>query len=218
MPLTSYPFHLLVTAYFYNTIDYKLELNGEEEKPDSIILSAFTDVSYFDCNTIPGIDDTNNRSFDTYGFFIKINNCPILWKSKSKRQTIVVKSTRDAEAVAASLAADGAMRIRLLLQELGFPQHIPTQRFEDKEDIIAVVNNNKAFLTSGRYVAIKAGFLAQLNSDNEIKFFKLKSEDQAADGFTKPLPKIKHHTWLSQINLVNYKIQKEWLLKIPKTE
>lgn len=85
----------------YSLINKKLDNNAFK-------LSCYTDADYGGC------EDTRRS---TSGVVITLNNTPVIWKSK--RQTITVTSTCEAEFIAASLGTKELLWLRNLLTELG---------------------------------------------------------------------------------------------------
>ena len=135
---------------------------------------------YADSNWAGDID--NRRS--TTGYVFLIAGGPVSWTSKT--QPTVALSTTEAEYMAAAAAAQEAIWIRTILNELGFKQHRPTIIFEDNQGCIKLTENG---VSHGRtkHIDIRHHYVREQVARNSIKFKYLQTDKMVADMLTKPL-------------------------------
>ena len=135
---------------------------------------------YADSNWAGDID--NRRS--TTGYVFLIAGGPVSWTSKT--QPTVALSTTEAEYMAAAAAAQEAIWIRTILNELGFKQHGPTIIFEDNQGCIKLTENG---VSHGRtkHIDIRHHYVREQVARNSIKFKYLQTDKMVADMLTKPL-------------------------------
>lgn len=163
-----------VLRYIQGTIKLKLCF-----KPNGNILTGFVDSDW-------GGDTTDRKS--TTGFVFKMFDCTISWTSK-KQQNVSISST-ESEYVALSLAVTEACWLRKLLLDFKLEVNEPIQINEDNRAAICLANspeNNKRL----KHLDIKFYFIKEKIDEGIVKIVYVKTEDQIADLFTKPLPRIK---------------------------
>eukprot|EP00961_Rhodomonas_salina_P204614 2761327-Rhodomonas_salina.1 len=68
-----------------------------------------------------------------------MNNAPVSWKAK--RQDCVTLSSAEAEYVAASMAGQEVIYLRVMLRGFGYEQARPTVVWEDNAACIQIANN-----------------------------------------------------------------------------
>ena len=129
---------------------------------------------------------TNARS--TSGILFSINGAPILWQSKL--QTIVARSTCEAEYVACDLAAREATWLQLFWHEICRrpltlePRTIPLKI--DSQSALALALK-KGYQARNRHFLIRAEAVRQAQERQIINLTYTPSASMAADGFTKVL-------------------------------
>ncbi|KAK2420651.1 hypothetical protein QL285_031356 [Trifolium repens] len=104
----------------------------------------------------------------------------------SKKQLIVTLSTCEAEYVAATSCVCHAIWLRNLLKELNLPQKEPTKIFVDNKSAIALAKN-PVFHDRSKHIDTRYHYIRECVSNNDVKLEYVKTHDQAADIFTKPL-------------------------------
>lgn len=139
-------------------------------------LKGFTDADYAGCT-----ESRKSRS----GFVFLLNDGPISWSSQ--RQSIVALSTAEAEYVALANGAKEAIWLCKMLNELQI-EHTTVPLFVDNQSAIKLAENAE-FHKRSKHIDVRFHFVRDLvkRQDIEIKF--VKSKDQLADIFTKPLSK-----------------------------
>ena len=116
-----------VFQYLCGTSDLALEYG-----PSSFgsHLTGYSDADH-------GGDVDSGQSTNGYAFFIG-SSC-VNWSSKW--QTVVARSTTEAEYIASNHAGAEAIWLRQFLQELGYPPTGPTTIYTDNQSAIAVAKN-----------------------------------------------------------------------------
>lgn len=142
---------------------------------DSEILKGYTDADFARC-----VD--TRRS--TTGYVFTIGDAIVTWKSQ--RQKTVAMSTTEAEYMAASEGAKEAVWLRQLLKDVGFEQKMPTTIYIDNQSAIKLVRNPE-YHHRTKHIDIKVHFIRVLCEDETISTKYIRTHDQLADMFTKPL-------------------------------
>ncbi len=167
---------LHVLKYLKGTADLGLTFDGKAAKRNVLYGYANSDWG--------GCPDTD-RSTTGYAFIL--NGASISWRSR--RQPTVATSTAHAEIISASEAAQEAIHLRMVLEELGFPQQA-TEIHEDNMLCIKIaenpVNRGKC-----KHISIRDMYVREKVSLGEIVLKHCRTEDMAADALTKILDKIK---------------------------
>jgi hypothetical protein len=114
-----------ILRYLKGTLEMSLLV-----KPESTDVVGYSDADW--------AGDTDTRR-STTGNIFKFGGTPICWKSK--RQPTVALSTAEAEYMSLAHAAQTAIWLRRLLNDLGLVQRSATKIFEDNQGCIAMVKN-----------------------------------------------------------------------------
>jgi hypothetical protein len=137
-------------------------------------------VGYSDSDWGGDVDDRKSTS----GFVFYIGNTAFTWMSK--KQPIVTLSTCEAEYVAATSCVCHAIWLRNMLKELNMPQKEPTKIFVDNKSAIALAKN-PVFHDRSKHIDTRYHYIRECVANNNVKLEYVKTHDQAADIFTKPL-------------------------------
>ncbi|KAG6418439.1 hypothetical protein SASPL_120643 [Salvia splendens] len=130
-----------------------------------------------------GAGDNDDRK-STSGYVFYMGDTAFTWMSK--KQPIVTLSTCEAEYVAATFSVCHAVWLRSLLAELGWSQKEPTTIFVDNKSAIAL-SKNPVFHNRSKHIDIRFHYIRECVANQEIQVKYVKSQDQVADIFTKPL-------------------------------
>lgn len=95
-------------------------------------------------------------------------------------------STCEAEFVAATSCVCHAIWLRSLFKELNFAQEDPTEIYIDNKSAIALAKN-PVFHDRSKHIDTKYHFIREHISKKEVELIHVKTHDQIADIFTKPL-------------------------------
>ncbi|KAH9719925.1 hypothetical protein KPL70_005931 [Citrus sinensis] len=137
-------------------------------------------VGYSDSDWGGDVDDQKS----TTGFVFFMGDTAFTWMSK--KQPIVTLSTCEVEYVAATSSVCHAIWLRNLPNELGLPQEKPTEIYVDNKSAI-VISKNPVFHDRSKHIDTRYHFIRECIARKEVQIKYVKSQDQAADIFTKPL-------------------------------
>ena len=137
-------------------------------------------VGYSDSDWGGDVDDRKS----TTGFVFFMGDTAFTWMSK--KQPIVTLSTCEAEYVAATSSVCHAIWLRNLLKELSLAQEEPTEICVDNKSAIAL-SKNPVFHDRSKHIDTRYHFIRECIARKEVQIKYVKSQDQAADIFTKPL-------------------------------
>ena len=132
-----------------------------------------------------GGDTTDSKS--TTGYLFQIGGTAITWQSK--KQSCVALSSAEAEYVALAAAAQEAIWLKQLNEDLTGKGE-PVMLYEDNQSAIAIAKNPQ-FHGRVKHINIKYHFIREQVYDNNIKLKYCQTSDMIADMLTKGLGKIK---------------------------
>ena len=124
----------------------------------------------------------------------------ITWKSK--KQTTIALSSKEAEYVALSEAAREACWLRNLYYELGYTQESQIILKGDNDGSIAMAKNQQ-FHNQSKHIVIRWHWVRDLVEEQLIKIETCRDPQQTADVLTKPLPRPKHSQHVSEMGLAS---------------
>jgi hypothetical protein len=160
-----------ILRYVKGTIDFGLLYPSSNE---------FKLVGYSDSDWGGDVDDRKS----TTEFIFYLGSSAFTWSSK--KQPIVTLSTCEAEYVAATSSVCHAIWLRKLLKELHMPQEDATEIFVDNKSAIALVKN-PVFHDRSKHIDTRYHFIRECIAKKEVQLKFVKTHDQVADIFTKPL-------------------------------
>ena len=162
--------------YLKGTADLGVTYNGDVDNKNVII--GYADSDYAG-------DKSNARS--TSGYVFMLNGAAISWRSQ--RQSVVAQSTAEAELMSASLAAQEAIHLRMLLGEMGLKQG-PIKIYEDNQPCIKIAENP---INSDRtkHIHVRFFFVRERVQRNEIQLEYKPTNEMVADCLTKSLESTK---------------------------
>ncbi|XP_050150594.1 uncharacterized mitochondrial protein AtMg00810-like [Malus sylvestris] len=137
-------------------------------------------VGYSDSDWAGDFDDRKS----TTGFVFFMGDTAFTWMSK--KQPIVTLSTCEAEYVAATSCVCHAIWLRNLLKELSMPQEEPTEIYVDNKSAIALAKN-PVFHDRSKHIDTRYHYIRECIAREDVQVEYMKSQDQVADIFTKPL-------------------------------
>lgn len=105
----------------------------------------------------------------------------------SKKQEVVAQSTAEAEFVVATAAVNQAIWLRNILADLGLKQEQSTPIFVDNQAAISI-SYNPVFHGKTKHFNVKLFYLREVQENGDVNLVYCKTEDQAADMFTKSFP------------------------------
>jgi hypothetical protein len=144
--------------------------------------NVFEFKGYVDSDWYGDIDDRNSTS----GYAFYMGGTIFTWLSK--KQPIVTLSTCEAEYVAASLGVSHAIWLKRLLQELKCLQLESTEIRIDNKSAIELAKNPVHHERS-KHIDMRFHSIREYIKDGEVRVVHVQINYQAADVFTKALPK-----------------------------
>jgi hypothetical protein len=145
--------------------------------PGTVKLEGFNDADYDG-------DVDSRRSMTGYLFRCCPKSSPISWRAKL--QPTVAQSTAEAEYMAAVAAANQAIWLRRLFEDMGYKQITPTVLNEDNQSCIAM-SENPVFHERTKHIDIKHHVLRTYVQNKQVVLKYLPTEVQLADILTKAL-------------------------------
>ncbi|HEY5744748.1 MAG TPA: reverse transcriptase domain-containing protein [Chryseolinea sp.] len=179
-----------IFRYLGGTIDRGIKYKVNPSEP---FIFGFSDSDY--------AGDLDTRK-STSGYLFVLGGGPVSWKSQLQR-TVTLSST-EAEYAALTEAAREANWLQQLLTELGFsfPALKPMLIYEDNTSTISLATNHSNHKRS-KHVDVKNHYCREQQALGNIQVEYIRTEDQAADGFTKPLGPQRWNAFLEQIRLTH---------------
>ena len=118
------------------------------------------------------------------GYFIKFGNSPISWKAK--KQSIMSRSSAEAEYRAMAYACAEVKWLKVLLAFLGVYHRQPVRLFCDSQAAIHIASN-PVFHERSKHIDIDCHFVRELLLSGVISLAHISTKFQLADLFTKAL-------------------------------
>jgi len=123
----------------------------------------------------------------TTGYLFSVGSGAVSWLSK--KQPSVALSSTEAEIMAASVAGTEAVYLRTLLDEMGFSQPEPTTLRVDNQGAVFTSKYAGHSHAKMKHVARRHLYIRELVQDAKLHVSFIKTDDNIADLFTKPLAK-----------------------------
>ncbi|KAK1412293.1 hypothetical protein QVD17_33424 [Tagetes erecta] len=118
------------------------------------------------------------------GYVLQLGGAPVSWKSK--KQSVVSRSSAEAEYRAMAAAVSETLWMRWLLKEIGVQTDRPTQVFCDNQAARHIANN-PVYHERTKHVEMDCYFVRERVESNEIQTMEIATNLQVADILTKPL-------------------------------
>jgi hypothetical protein len=154
-----------------------------------MIVSAFSDADWAGC-----VDDRRS----TEGFAVYLGSNLISWTAR--KQTTVSRSSTEAEYKSLANATAEVLWVQKLLTELKVP-HPPQARLWCDNLGATYLSVNPIFHARTKHIEIDFHFVRERVAQKLLEIRFINSEDQVADGFTKPLSVTKLQYFRSNLNL-----------------
>ncbi|XP_044585033.1 secreted RxLR effector protein 161-like [Cotesia glomerata] len=162
-----------IFRYLVGTIDCGI-IYGASGSDESLV--GYTDADYAGCP-----DTRRSRS----GYVFMLNNAPLSWCSK--KQNIVSLSTTEAEYIALGHGVKEAIWLKRMLKELGIQCGSVPMNVNNQSAI--KLASNPEFHKRTKHIEVRYHFIREVVEKGTIVLAYVKTQEQLADIFTKPLPK-----------------------------
>src|SRR5258708_37090374 len=163
--------------YLNTTKNYRLIYNRNSEHDDE---SGYSDSDWAG-------DPRDHRSMS--GFIFTMAGAAVSWSSK--KQPSVALSSMEGKYMAMTHTTKEAVWIQQFLQDIWFPLPNPTTLLVNNQGAIALTSN-PTFHAQMKHIGVRHHFIRERVKDHNISLEYIPTNDQVADGFTKPLPYDKH--------------------------
>ena len=183
-----------ILGYLSVNRDVKLVYKGNTNQ---IILKGYADASY--------ANEVNYLSRIGYGFMI--NDSLISWVSTKQKNSTPAQSAAEAEYYAAVSAANEAMCIREVLNELGFSQGT-IKIYEDNQACIALTKDPQDHKRT-KHIQVRYHVVRDYVNQKLIEFVYCPTENQLADMFTKGVSGVQLRSMMKGFGIINFKSQGE---------
>jgi histone deacetylase 1/2 len=175
-----------ILRYVQGTLNFGLKIR----KSASTIVSGFSDADWASC-----VDDRRS----TGGFAVFFGPNLVSWSAR--KQPTVLRSSTEAEYKALANTTAEIMWIQRLLKELGVG-HSPVARLWCDNIGARYLSANLVFHARTKHIEIDFHFVRERVAQKLLDIRYIHTDDQLADGFTKPLSVAKMKEFRSNLNLV----------------
>ncbi|KAF7130737.1 hypothetical protein RHSIM_Rhsim10G0062000 [Rhododendron simsii] len=179
---------------------FQKSLKATRERPTSrnINFDSGGDLNIFGYSDSDWGRDLDERK-STTGFVFFIGDTAFTWTSK--KQAIVMLSSYEAEYITANSAVCLDIWLRNVLKHLGFLQELPTKIYVDNRSAIALAKN-PTYHERSKHIDTHYHFIREHVKAKEVELVSCRTNDQAADIFTKPL---KHEAFVEMKTMLGMK-------------
>jgi hypothetical protein len=177
------PLHVL--GYIRNTLDHGLTYSRDAP----LVPTGYSDSDYTACH------DTRRS---TSGHVFVMAGSPVCWASK--HQDTIAMSTVEAEYISLTRAAQQLKWMYSRMQEVGLEQPLPGILFCDNRGAVDLSKTTKSH-SKVKHIDIRHHYIRELVHDGQIKVEFIRGNENPADLFTKPLPRVAHENYLTELNV-----------------
>ncbi|XP_058830228.1 voltage-gated potassium channel subunit beta-2 isoform X4 [Topomyia yanbarensis] len=176
-----------ILRYLKGTISFRLLYHQDK---DDVPLKGYADADF--ANDVEERRSNSGYAFTVYGNIVS-------WSSK--RQQLVTLSSTEAELVSLCYASKEGVWMSGILREVGI-QFVPFTIYEDNIPCIRIAGEPREHQRS-KHIDIKYMYMKNLIKEKKMILEYIKSEEQIADLFTKPLHKTRFCKLVSSLGMIN---------------
>lgn len=176
-----------VFRYLVKTLELGIVYNRHDKKG----LHAYTDADWAG-STLVG------DSKSTSGYVVMLAGAPISWSSR--RQSHVATSSTYSEYVGQANTIKQACHLIQFLGEVYRCPNLPIKIYADNQGAQALARNPE-FHAKAKHIQLSVHFQREKIENGLVELIHVATEEQAADGFTKPLSQAKFKRWVGLLNL-----------------
>jgi hypothetical protein len=178
---------LHVLGYIRNTLNYGLIYSRDGSS--GLLPVGYADSDYAACH------DTRRS---TSGHVFVMAGAPVCWSSK--RQATVALSTVEAEYISLTRAAQQQKWMHAWMSEVNLEQPLPGTLYCDNQGAVDLTKNTKSH-SKVKHIDIRHHYIRELVHNGELKVNFIRGDENPADLFTKPLPRLAHEGYLAELNI-----------------
>jgi hypothetical protein len=178
---------LRIIRYVKGTLFHGLRFSANS----SLVLSGYSDADWAG-------DPTDRRSTTGYCFFL--GSSLLSWRSK--KQTVVARSSTESEYRALADATSELLWLRWLLNDMGVTQSSATMLHCDNRSAIQI-SHNDVFHERTKHIEIDCHLVRHHVTNGTIRLISIPSVDQAADIFTKTHHPVRFKDLSSKLQLAS---------------
>uniref|UniRef100_A0A2N9GXF4 Reverse transcriptase Ty1/copia-type domain-containing protein n=1 Tax=Fagus sylvatica TaxID=28930 RepID=A0A2N9GXF4_FAGSY len=178
---------LRILRYLKGTLFHGLHFSSQS----SLTLQAYSDADWAG-------DPTDRRS--TTGYCFLLGDSLISWRSK--KQSVVARSSTEAEYRALADTTAELLWLRWLLQDLGIDCSTAVPIHCDNRSAIQIAHND-VFHERTKHIEIDCHFIRHHLLQGTLQLRSVSSQDQLVDIFTKPMPPGRFRDFISNLKLVS---------------
>ncbi|RDX79371.1 Copia protein, partial [Mucuna pruriens] len=161
-----------VVRYIKGTVNYGVKYYQVRD---------FELLDFCDSDWASSFDDMKS----TLGYCFSMDSGVFSWCSK--KQEVVTQSTTEVEFIAAVATVNQVIWLRNILTYLGLKQDKIIEVFVDNQAAISI-SQNPIFHGKTKHFNVKLFHLREVQENGNANLIYCRTEDQAADMFTKPFP------------------------------
>lgn len=173
-----------ILRYLKGTLDFQLTYRGDLKN-----LTGYSDADWAGCKS-------TRRS--TGGFVFNVGSGAISWSSK--RQATVALSSCESELMAETQAAKEAVWLNRFLAEVMHEEQVACIIHCDNQGAIALAKNDQ-FHARTKHIEIREKWVREAVAAGQVELEYIPTDQQVADGLTKPLSKDKFIAYRSAIGV-----------------
>ncbi|KAL5493039.1 hypothetical protein ACEPAI_4487 [Sanghuangporus weigelae] len=152
-------------------------------------------IAYSDSNWAGDLSDRKS----TTGFLFMLKGGPVAWKSR--KQSVVAKSTAEAEYIALSACAQEGIWFRNFFSEINHTFQQPLLIYIDNQPALQMIKN-PVYLSKTKHIDIPIHHIRDEVQKGRIKLVHLPGNENPADILTKPFSVEKHRNCLVLLGMI----------------